>query len=131
MLIGGLGLATYIQAKDASSVFSSLISTLDKSAGRVGIFALMPGVAATAWIIHRGVESVAALIVGMAIALGVFSISLAILKMEGLMVEPHSEAMARIAAGRAPSSTRLGRMIALVIGVACLGVGFVALRAVS
>lgn len=87
-----------------------------------------------AWIIHRGVAPPAALVVGTAIAIGVFSISLAILKMEGPLVEPHSEEIARNAAGRAgraPSSTLRGRVIATGNGIAFVGVGFVALRAVS
>jgi hypothetical protein len=72
-----------------------------------------------------------AMVVGAAIAIGVFSISLAILKMEGLLAERHSEAVARVAAGRAPSSTSRGRVIAIGIGTAFVGVGFLALRAVS
>jgi hypothetical protein len=130
-LIGGLGLVAYLKVRALSSVCSSLISSMERSTRRVGVFALAPGVAATAWIIHRGVEPPAAVVVGAAIAMGVFSISLAILKMEGLLVEPQSEAMARIAAGRAPSSTRRGRVIATGIGIAFVGVGFLALHAVS
>jgi hypothetical protein len=130
-LISGLCLVAYLKTRAVSSVFSSIISSMEQSARRVGIFALVPGLAAMAWIIHSGVEPPAALVVGAAIAIGVFSISLAILKMEGLLVEPHSEAMARNAAGRAPSSTLRGRVIAIGIGIAFVGVGFVALRAVS
>jgi uncharacterized protein (TIGR02996 family) len=55
-LIGGLGLVAYLKARAVSSVFSSLISSMERSARRVGIFALVPGLAAMAWIIHRGVE---------------------------------------------------------------------------
>jgi hypothetical protein len=130
-VIGGLCLVAYLKTRAVSAVFSSLISSMEKSAIRVGILALAPGLAATAWIIHRGVEPPAAVIVGAAIAIGVFSISLAILKMEGVLVEPHSEAIARKAAGRAPSSTLRGRVIAIGIGIAFVGVGFVALRVVS
>jgi hypothetical protein len=130
-LIGGLGLVAYLKVRAVSPICSSLISSMEQSARRVGIFALAPGLGATAWIIHRGVEPPAALVVGIAIAIGVFSISLAILRMEGLLAEPHSEAMARIAAGRAPSSTLRGRVIATGVGIAFVSVGFLALGAVS
>ena len=130
-LIGGLGLAAYLKTRAVHSVFSSLIGSMEQSTRRVGIFAMVPGLAAMAWIIHRGIKPPAAMVVGAAIATGVFSISLAILKMEGLLAEPHSEAMARIAAGRPPPSTLAGRVIATGIGVALVGVGFLALHAVS
>jgi uncharacterized protein YjeT (DUF2065 family) len=130
-LIGGLCLVAYLKTRAASSVVSSIVSTLDRSARRVGLFALVPGLAAMAWIIQRGVEPPAAFVVGAAIAIGVFAMSLAILKMEGLLVERQSEAVARNAAGGAPPSTSRGRVVAITIGMAFVGAGFVALRAVS
>ncbi len=126
-----LALVAYLKVRQAADVFVRMVAFVDQSTKRVGAVALVPGLATAWWIIHRGVDPVAAVIVGCFAAFGVFAIALAILRMEGMLTEAESAAAFRIAAGRPAPSSTAGRVVWTAIGLGLLAACLVALHVAS
>jgi len=131
LFVATLALVAYLRARNAAHVFVRVVAFLDQSTKRVGAVALVPGLATAAYILHRGVDPVPALIVGCIAALGVFAVALAILKMEGMLTEPESAAAFRLAAGTPAPSSTAGRIAWTAIGLALLAACLLALHVAS
>ena len=94
---------------------------MDRSTKRVGLIALAPGIATTAWLALRGVDPPAAVVVGAACAFGVFAVLLSLFHMEGLLLETSSDAAFRIAQKSPPPSTPRGRIVWALLGLITIG----------
>jgi hypothetical protein len=123
LFAAGLILVARVKAKNAASVWRRIASGMDRSAKRVGLYALVPGAAVAVWLFLRGLPPPTAMIAGFVCAAGLFAAALGILGMEGILLETESQARARLESGLPPPSTRTGRIVALLTG------GFIVLTA--
>jgi len=117
-----LFLVAYGRARGAAPIFKSLVDHMERSTKGVGALSLVPGLGVTGWLISRGLDERPAGIVGALVAFGLFCIALGALRMEGLLTEAESSFRLRVERGAPPPSSPKGRVIAILVGAACVAV---------
>ena len=130
LLVAGLVLVAFLKIRDLHHISRSIVRSMDRSAKRVGLVALVPGGGTALWLIMRGVHPPACVVVGALCTFGVFAVLLSILQMEGMLLETSSEAEDRIARGSPAPSTPRGRVISALVGCVAIGVSAYAISIV-
>ena len=120
-LAGLLVVVTIIRVRKAVAVARWVTDTMDGSTRWIAAIALVPGLALMVLTIVDGLEPPVAVILGLVCALGSGMALLGAFGMEGVLLEKESEAAIRIAERRAPPSSPLGRVVAIVLGSVIAG----------
>ena len=120
LLGAGLGLVALLEARQLWALSRAVVGSMDRGSRRVGMIALVPAVGTAVWLVIRGVDLPACVVVGLVCGFGVFALLLAVLGMEGLLLETSSAAALRIAQAAPPPSTRRGRIVAGLVGAVAI-----------
>lgn len=131
VLLAGLALVTYLRARHAVGMVRWVVDGLGASERRVAAFAAVPAAAAASYLIARGLEIPAALIVAALAGFSVFALALCILRMEGALTEPSSAAALRQATGAPPPSSPRTRALWTTSGTAALAAALYLITLVS
>jgi hypothetical protein len=116
----------YLKTRRAIRVLRWVADTPDHTMRRLAAVSLAPALAVSIYLIARGLPPPPSLAAAGIFYLGTFIAVAGVLGVEGALVEPGSEAAARVAVGAPPKSTRLGRAVALTIGlVLAAGAGMI------
>jgi len=120
VFVAGMALMAWKKTKHTVGVWRWVARSMDRSTRLVGLLCLLPGIAIAVWLAWRGLQPPAALVMGLWGAFGLFVLSLGLLGMEGLLLETESAARIRQGSQLPPSSSRTGRLVAILIGSAML-----------
>ena len=121
LFTGALLVVAYIKTRSALPVFRWVVDTPDRTLRRLLGTSLVPGLISTVWLSVRGLPPPIALAIGGLLAIGVFIGAAGALGVEGALLEPGSEAVCRVAQRLPPTTSTLGRAVALAIGAALAG----------
>jgi hypothetical protein len=122
LLIAGVLFVAWLRTRDLFEITKFIIGPMDRLTRRIGLLSSFPGAAAAVWLIIRGVQPPACVVVGMLCTLGVFAVLVSILHMEGVLLETSSNSAFRRAQGLPPPSTPRGRVVAATLGAMAIGV---------
>jgi hypothetical protein len=107
----------YLKTRGAIRVLRWVADTPDRTMRRLATASLAPAVAVAIYLMARGLPPPPSLAAAGLFYLGTFVALAGVLGVEGALVEPGSEAAARVAMGAVPKSTRSGRAISMTIGL--------------
>lgn len=112
-----LGMVTWLRIHQTAKVIEWAGATMDAPVRRLGIVCSIAGLGLTAALYAGGLEMRAAGAIAALCTFGGLIAMLGVLGMEGMLLEPESEAARRIAEHRPPPSSPRGRVIAIVVGL--------------
>ena len=118
LFTGALLFAGFIKTRRALRVFRWVADTPDRQLRRLLVVSIVPGLAAAIGLVVNGLPPPPALASGAILTLGVLVATAGVLGIEGSLVEPGSEAEARVALGHPPKTSAAGRAVAIAVGAA-------------
>ena len=130
-LIVGLVVVSVLRTRATFAAVARVIAPLQGAARRIAACALVPAVLLGGFLLARGIDPVAALIVSMCTWFGFLCVTLGLFKLEAVLWETESDQLARAALGHAPPQRLLLRIVTLAIGFAALASSLIAVRLVG